>query len=168
MSSALWSALSIDLDRQRVDHARSVQGVLCACTLPIRSHASSAARGDESWAEGLAARRADQAEPRRAAGLNRVGRRERGRMPIEPREVWRSLPETLRQAIAEDIGQVLREMSDGLGTRKTGSPGPQSGGVCPAVDATPSDRQSRKPKASVRPLAARSRSRMARGGYRCD
>ena len=31
MSSALWPALSIDLNRQRVDHARSVQGVLCAC-----------------------------------------------------------------------------------------------------------------------------------------
>ena len=88
-----------------------------------------------------------------------------GHMPIEPREVWRSLPETLRQAIAEDFGQVLREMSDGLGTRQAGSPGPQGSGVCAAIDATPSDHQTRKPEAAVRPLAARSRSRMARGGH---
>lgn len=58
-------------------------------------------------------------------------------MPIEPREVWRSLPETLRQAIAEDLGQVLGEMSDGVGTRQAGSPGPLW--VCAAIDATPSD-----------------------------
>jgi hypothetical protein len=53
----------------------------------------------------------------------------RGLMPIEPRGVWRSLPETLRQAIAEDLGQVMREMSDGLGTLQAGSSGPQSSGV---------------------------------------
>lgn len=37
-------------------------------------------------------------------------------------------------------------MSDGLGTHQAGSPGPQSSGVCAAVDTTPSDHQSRSLK----------------------
>jgi hypothetical protein len=76
-------------------------------------------------------------------------------MPIEPREVWRSLPEALRRAIAEDLAQVLREVSHGLGARQTGSPEPQS--VCAPVNSPPGDHQSREPEAPIRSIAARAR-----------
>jgi hypothetical protein len=40
-------------------------------------------------------------------------------MPVEPGDVWRNLPATLRRQVSEDLAVVLREMTDGLGTRQT-------------------------------------------------
>jgi hypothetical protein len=40
-------------------------------------------------------------------------------MPIEPREVWRSLLAALRREIVDNLAAVLREMSHGLGARHT-------------------------------------------------
>ena len=51
----------------------------------------------------------------------------RGGMPVEPGDVWRSLPPTLRRQVSEDLAVVLREMIDGLGTRQTES-FPEAGG----------------------------------------
>jgi hypothetical protein len=48
-------------------------------------------------------------------------------MPVEPGDVWRNLPTTLRRQVSEDLAVVLREIIDGLGTRQT-APSPATGG----------------------------------------
>src|SRR3954454_14405155 len=38
-------------------------------------------------------------------------------MPIDPDDIWRSLPASLRRAVADDLAAVLREVIDGPDNR---------------------------------------------------
>ena len=71
-------------------------------------------------------------------------------MPVEPRDVWRTLPAGSRREVVADLAAVLREVSHGFGTRQAAPPRPPCGGLRPPVHPAPGAGQPGEPAPAVR------------------
>src|SRR4051794_39707192 len=89
-------------------------------------------------------------------------------MPVDPDDVWRSLPASLRKAVADDLAAVLREMIDGLGTRKAASSAAGGDYLCSPVDPASGADHAGEPSSAIRAARPRPPPRLAWGGQRGD
>ncbi|MET4323937.1 hypothetical protein [Bradyrhizobium sp. RT5a] len=136
---------AIDRSRSKeIDHTWSVQEA--SSTSPMRSHASSGAGATKLERKDFLRAAPAKLSLDALQDLIALPEENGGTCPSNLERSGAVCWKALLQAIPEDLGQVLREIRDELGTRQAGSPGTQSSGLCATINATPSDYQSRKLK----------------------